>query len=286
MRTRLALLIAMVALPAPVSAGPVVSRIEVKPASVDAGDEVLALARVTSTWHLPVVPPEVVDGMVRWRTQARDLVYGAIDNLVALADDIPTPDLTVLTTDPIVGLSTNQSSGFGWRDDPINHNVRWHGGTDFRSKPGTSVVAAGDGIVVFAAYQGGYGNVVYIDHGGGLVTRYAHLSRIVAKKDATIMAGQELGKVGSTGRATGPHLHFEVRIDAQPVSPVLAMQVATVQRELPETGRVLAFALRPELQSHAHAGDDKPRGNEPVAKDSQQQRPDRASRKRQPKPLW
>ena len=111
------------------------------------------------------------------------------------------------------------------------------------------MLAAGDGVVVFAGRQGGYGNVVYVDHGGGVVTRYAHLRRIETKKDASVTAGERIGQVGSTGRATGPHLHFEVRLDGRAVDPVTAMTVAELERADPRAGQLAAFALSPEIQA-------------------------------------
>ena len=159
------------------------------------------------------------------------------------------PDLTDLTKPPI---ADTQSSGFGWRDDPIHHNPRFHEGTDFRADPGTPVLAAGDGTVIYAGRLGGYGNVVYVDHGGGLITRYAHLRKIETRSGAIVTAGDRIGQVGSTGRATGPHLHFEVRIDGRAVDPVTALLVASLQRELPPVGWVAALALSPALQAKSH----------------------------------
>jgi len=161
------------------------------------------------------------------------------------------PDLTSLTSPPIADV---QSSGYGWRDDPIRHRPRFHDGTDFRADPGTPVLAAGDGVVIFAGRLGGYGNVVYVDHGGGVVTRYAHLRRIETHRDSAVAAGDRIGEVGATGRTTGPHLHFEVRIDGRAVDPVTALLVASLERELPPVGWVAAFALAPELQAKAHDG--------------------------------
>jgi murein DD-endopeptidase MepM/ murein hydrolase activator NlpD len=241
--------------------------------------------------HAPVLPPqltELVDDLVHGELVARDLFRGALDGLFAFAADHPpaTPDLSILTTSPLAEMSTSESSGFGWRDDPYHHNTAFHSGTDFRAKPGTPVLAAGDGVVAFAAWQGGYGYVVYVDHGGGIVTRYAHLRRIVARKDASVVAGQEVGEVGSTGRATGPHLHFEVRIDGHAVSPVLAMSVAELQRDAPDEGRVAALGLDPDLQDHAIADVDRPRHPPPAAPASKESRPDRPGVVRPVKPLW
>ena len=152
------------------------------------------------------------------------------------------PDLTALTSFPV---PDHTSSGFGWRDDPIRHRRQFHAGTDIRAPRGTRVYVAGDGHVIFAGRQHGYGKVVYVDHGGGVVTRYAHLSRIEVHRGDDVAAATEIGRVGSTGRATGPHLHFEVRIDGRPVNPVLAMQVAGLERTDPDLAALLGVALAP-----------------------------------------
>jgi murein DD-endopeptidase MepM/ murein hydrolase activator NlpD len=194
----------------------------------------------------------------------------------ALADDAP--DLAKLTTNPVAEV---ESSGFGWRDDPIRHNQRFHGGTDFRADPGTPVLAAGEGVVVFAGRLGGYGNVVYVDHGGGVVTRYAHLRKIETHRDAHVTAGEHIGQVGATGRTTGPHLHFEVRLDGRAVDPVAAMAVAIVERISPAIGTALAaHVLAPEVQARAHDSQDPPR------RDVARGRPERPGREPRQQVLW
>src|SRR5262249_29091673 len=149
-------------------------------------------------------------------------LHGLQDRFAALAEaaGLVVPDLTVLSIEPV---AHSESSGFGWRDDPIRHTRRFHSGTDFRGEPGTPVLAAGDGVVAFCGRLGGYGNVIDINHGGGVITRYAHLRKIETKKDTAVTAGERIGQVGSTGRTTGPHLHFEVRLDGAPVSPIAAL---------------------------------------------------------------
>lgn len=111
---------------------------------------------------------------------------------------------------PAVGRLT---SAYGKRIDPINHTESLHPGQDIAAKAGTRVVAAATGTVTHAGPAGTYGNLVTIKHANGLETRYAHLSSVDVVKGAEVTSGTPIGKVGSTGRSTGPHLHFEVRED-------------------------------------------------------------------------
>lgn len=111
-------------------------------------------------------------------------------------------------------------SGFGVRRNPFGgSSYESHEGQDIEAEMGTPVTAAASGTVTIAGVQNGYGNVVYLDHGNGLQTRYGHLSRIDVEVGQHITRGEHLGLVGSTGRSTGPHLHYEVRINNQPVNP-------------------------------------------------------------------
>jgi murein DD-endopeptidase MepM/ murein hydrolase activator NlpD len=110
--------------------------------------------------------------------------------------------------------------GFGGRRNPFGgRGFEYHEGQDIDAEYGDAVLAAGSGRVTIAGRQRGYGNVVYIDHGAGLSTRYGHLSQIHVAVGQTVARGQKIGLVGSTGRSTGPHLHYEVRINNQPVDP-------------------------------------------------------------------
>ena len=195
------------------------------------------------------------------------------------------PDVTVLKAQPLPEAPDSwATSGFGWRDDPIRHFRKFHSGADVRAKPGTPVFVAGDGIVIFAGRQGGYGNVIYVDHGGGVITRYAHLRRIETKKYAVLTAGTRIGQVGSTGRATGPHLHFEVRIDGHPVAPQTALVVAELQRESPAEGRLAAYALTPELQALENSDLDPPKGRRARAGKATESRPERKGRTKRVRP--
>jgi murein DD-endopeptidase MepM/ murein hydrolase activator NlpD len=111
------------------------------------------------------------------------------------------------------------SSTFGLRSDPIEGGVRVHAGIDIAGPMGTPVRASADGVVSFAGRAGGYGSLVRVDHGGGLQSRYGHLSRIFASPGEPVRRGDVIGLMGSTGRSTGSHLHFEVRLDGRPVDP-------------------------------------------------------------------
>lgn len=111
------------------------------------------------------------------------------------------------------------SSGFGYRSDPFTGGPAFHAGLDFRGPVGAPIYAAAAGTVSFVGVRQGYGNVVEVSHGNGLLTRYAHMSRTQARVGQKVDAGAEIGKIGNTGRSTGPHLHFEVRINDRPVNP-------------------------------------------------------------------
>lgn len=118
---------------------------------------------------------------------------------------------------PVPGAVT---SVFGWRVHPLYGSRRMHNGVDFAAAIGTPVRAAGDGTVVAAGARGGYGNVVVVDHDNSLATLSAHLSRLAVADGARVARGQVIGYAGATGLATGPHLHFEVRVAGNPVDPL------------------------------------------------------------------
>lgn len=114
----------------------------------------------------------------------------------------------------------NITSPYGMRWHPILKQHKMHTGVDIGASMGTSIVAADSGTVIFAGWMNGYGNTTVIDHGGGISTLYAHQSKFTVGKGATVNKGQEIGKVGSTGWSTGPHLHFEVRINGVHTNPM------------------------------------------------------------------
>jgi len=111
------------------------------------------------------------------------------------------------------------SSSYGWRIDPFTGNKAFHEGLDFTANTGVSIRAAGDGIVSAAGRTPDYGNIVKINHGAGLETRYAHASKLLVKVGDRVVKGQIIAEVGSTGRSTGPHLHYEIRLNGNPLDP-------------------------------------------------------------------
>ena len=118
--------------------------------------------------------------------------------------------LMVPTQQPVAGGILGSS--FGWRIDPVNGQSALHTGLDFPSGQGTPILAAAGGVVLVQEYHSAYGNMVEIDHGNDLVTRYAHASRVFVKKGDLVKRGQKIAEVGTTGRSTGSHLHFEVLV--------------------------------------------------------------------------
>lgn len=121
---------------------------------------------------------------------------------------------------PINVKDYTMSSGYGYRRDPIYGSSKFHEGLDFAAKTGTPVFATADGRVAEAGRHSGYGNCIDISHGYNYVTRYAHLSEILVKPGQEVKRGEMIGKVGSTGKSTGPHLHYEVRFKDEPQNPV------------------------------------------------------------------
>lgn len=136
------------------------------------------------------------------------------------------------------------SSGFGYRRDPFNRRAAMHKGLDFRGAVGTPIYSAAKGRVSFVGWKGGYGKTIEITHGNGLMTRYAHMSKFGAKVGDQVEAGNTIGAIGSTGRSTGPHLHFEVRINGRAVNPRTFLE--TAPNVLEEIRRA------PELDDNSH----------------------------------
>lgn len=126
--------------------------------------------------------------------------------------------ISIPSVQPVQKL--NFSSNFGIRSDPFRGTAAMHAGVDIPGPVGTPIYATADGIISHAGRQGGYGNLVEINHGKGIATRYGHLSQILVSDNARVQRGQLIGMMGSTGRSTGSHLHYEVRIDGHAVNPI------------------------------------------------------------------
>ncbi len=118
---------------------------------------------------------------------------------------------------PLATLSYN--SPYGWRKSPFGRGWKFHPGLDFEADWNEPVYAVAEGLVVFSGWYGGYGNVLDIDHGNGIVTRYGHNTRLLVSEGMTVSAGDEIALAGSTGASTGVHLHFEIRFDGEAVDP-------------------------------------------------------------------
>lgn len=118
---------------------------------------------------------------------------------------------------PVTGFI---SSSFGGRISPFGHGSQFHKGLDISNRAGTPIVATAEGKVILAGPDGAYGNSVEIDHGGGIITKYAHMQRAAVRQGEWVRRGQVIGHVGMTGRTTGPHLHYEVRLNGLPVNPM------------------------------------------------------------------
>jgi murein DD-endopeptidase MepM/ murein hydrolase activator NlpD len=189
---------------------------KVRQAIVDAGlpaDRMAAPREATGGVGGPFVPLKVdPNGSLFEREVARlQSALIAADKFRRLAPFVP-------LRAPL-SASAEQTSGFGARVDPFLGRAAMHAGVDFRDEVGAPIRATAGGMVTAAGWNGGYGNMVEIDHGNGLTTRYAHMSAITVSEGQSVGAGAVVGKLGSTGRSTGPHLHYEVRLDGDAVDP-------------------------------------------------------------------
>lgn len=166
-------------------------------------------------------------GLVKLLTQRLDLferqLYAqslSFDQLRATASKQKDKLAHIPSVIPINIKDFTMSSGYGVRRDPIYGSSKFHTGLDFAAKTGTPVFATADGKVTEAGRQSGYGNCIDISHGYHYVTRYAHLSEVLVKVGQEVKRGEMIGKVGSTGKSTGSHLHYEVRFKDEPQNPV------------------------------------------------------------------
>jgi len=127
---------------------------------------------------------------------------------------------------PVEGKVTGS---FGERIDPFNGEGAFHSGVDISSPVGTQIIAPADGVVVLSEFTGGYGRCIEINHGNGISTRYGHLSGFAVAEGQTVHRGDVIGFVGDSGRSTGPHLHYEVRINDTPVNPYKYLRMTLAQ---------------------------------------------------------
>lgn len=142
--------------------------------------------------------------------------------------DLRAYEVEISHTPSVWPVEGTLESGFGGRRNPFGgSSYEFHSGQDIDAAWGAPVIAGASGKVTFSGWQNGYGQLVVIDHGGGLTTRYGHLSAIAASVGQAIKRGEFLGRVGSTGRSTGPHLHYEVRINDQPVNPLQYLRISS-----------------------------------------------------------
>ena len=163
-----------------------------------------------------------------WKKMDQAPVHAAVDTVQAEPATIAIP-----SAEPVLG--SNLTSGYGVRSDPFRGRAAMHAGIDLAGPIGTPIYATADGVVQRAEWNsGGYGNLVELNHGHGIQTRYGHLTRSIVNAGERVKRGQLIAYMGSTGRSTGSHLHYEVRIDGQAVNPIPFLQstavLASVQR--------------------------------------------------------
>lgn len=193
------------------------------------GERVSGLAGVTPT-ELKVVPGRG-GALIPGRPLTLEELQSTLADLDRLAEqrtevmtvmesrlfDLKVGKMMVPTQKPV--FAGNLGSAFGWRIDPFTGRSALHTGLDFQADPGTSILSAAGGVVVTQEHHPAYGQMVEVDHGNDLVTRYAHASRVWVKTGDLVKRGQRLAEVGTTGRSTGPHLHFEVLVRGVPQDP-------------------------------------------------------------------
>jgi murein DD-endopeptidase MepM/ murein hydrolase activator NlpD len=175
--------------------------------------------------------PMLMDAMANAADRATTASAPSRVNAVSTAPMAPSHTVAVAAgaSESAASAGSTVTSSYGWRHDPFTGAAKFHSGVDIRASYGQDVGAAAGGRVVFAGEQGGYGQSVIVEHASGLQTRYAHLSSIEVENGQTLEPGHVVGRVGQSGRATGPHLHFEVLKNGRAVNPATGGQLlATV----------------------------------------------------------
>jgi murein DD-endopeptidase MepM/ murein hydrolase activator NlpD len=159
---------------------------------------------------------------------------------------------TTSTAERGVASTAQVGSRFGYRSDPFTGGARFHAGVDIKARTGDTVGASQPGIVEFAGWYYGYGNMIIINHGGGVTTRYAHLSSFAIEVGARVERGQIIARAGSTGRATSPHLHYEVRVEGSAINPfqVLALDPSSDYFKFAQPSTQTAKREEPKPDAH------------------------------------
>lgn len=172
---------------------------------------------------LDMTNSEIVVETTRKMNELRKQLYiqsKSYDDLILLAKNKEAMLECIPAIQPVLNKDlTRMASGYGWRIDPVYHTRRFHEGMDFTAPTGTDIYATGNGTVVSAGWKQGYGNCVEINHGFGYLTLYGHMSAIKSRVGQKVKRGDVIGLVGSTGKSTGPHLHYEVHLRGQVMNP-------------------------------------------------------------------
>ncbi len=176
---------------------------------------------------LPQQSEVTLESMTQQMTALDTLLNDRGDKLIALETLLQQNKLDKKRLPSVAPITTGwYSSNFGWRIDPFTGQNAMHEGVDYMVPEGTPIYASAGGVVVFADTHPQYGNMVEIDHGNEIITRYAHCSKLLVKVGEVVRRGREIARVGSTGRSTGNHLHFEVRYKGTAQNPVRFLQKA------------------------------------------------------------
>jgi len=172
---------------------------------------------------LKMTNSEIVSNTSKRMDEIRKQIYiqsRSFDEVVKLAKNKEEMLKCIPAIQPVMNKDLKKmASGFGWRIDPIYRTRRFHAGMDFAAPTGTDIYAPGNGTVIAAGWQQGYGNCVQISHGFGYKTLYGHMHRIKVRKGQKVTRGEVIGEVGNTGKSTGPHLHYEVHLNGNVMNP-------------------------------------------------------------------
>lgn len=187
------------------------------------GEQVSPEAIAKLGYHLPTSTEQLAMGGPFDSASQGDPTFKSLFSSWKKLDNIADGAIAVPSEKPV--RTAEFTSGYGERSDPFNGGRARHMGIDLAGPLGTPVYATADGVIEVAGWNsGGYGNLIKIDHGKGIETRYGHLSKILVQPGEHVVRGQQIGRMGSTGRSTGSHLHYEVRIDGAAVNPIPFMK--------------------------------------------------------------